>query len=165
VIAALFCQVLLLTYHQVTTYFDLYPFNGARNYTVAERRAEMMSNAVLMGLAPIGFAFRFHPLMIYGAFYYFALFAIEVVIWWVPYLCVPRGPLRRAYNLVLALGTSNFQRGDTLDHWLSIHGRVHTGTLTVLPRKEGRVVPNLEHTLLHAWTLVTAVATFRVVYA
>jgi hypothetical protein len=162
---ALVCQLILLAYHEATTFFDLFPFNGARNYTRYQRWAEMGSNAVLMGLAPIGFAFDVHPLQIYGAFYYFFLFAIELIIWWVPYFFEPTGGLRRAYNCALAVATSNFQPGDTLSHWLKIHERLHAGTFSFLHVRRGRIVPNLEHTLLHAWTLVTALVTFRAVSA
>jgi hypothetical protein len=165
VVTALVCQLVLLAYHQVTTGFDLFPFNGARRYTRKERLAEMASNAILMGLAPIGFAFDIHPLMTYGAFYYFVLFAFEIIIWWIPYLVEPRGKWRRVYNFALSLGTSNFEPGDTLSRWLQVHQRLHADTLSIVPRKPGRVVPNLEHTLLHIWTLVTAVISFRAIYA
>jgi hypothetical protein len=55
--AALVCQLILLLYHQITTWIDLFPFNGARNYSRQERLAEAGANALLMGLAPLGFAF------------------------------------------------------------------------------------------------------------
>jgi hypothetical protein len=162
---ALACQLLLLVYHQITTFFDFYPFNGARNYSPAERWAEMGSNAVLMGLAPLGFAFDIHALQVYGAFYYFVLFAVEIVIWWLPYSFVPRGLWRRLYNIALAVATFDVGPGDTLNRWLAVHERLHRGTLTVLPPRAGHIVPNLEHVLLHAWTLLTALATFTAVYA
>ena len=112
-----------------------------------------------MSLAPIGFGLHIKPLMTFGVVYYFVLFAIELIIWWVPYLTVPRGHWRRVYNLLLACGTSNFEKGDTLDHWIGAYQRLHRGTITFLPARDNRPVPNLEHTILHAWTLVTAVIT------
>jgi hypothetical protein len=156
---ALLCQVLLLVYHQLTTFIDLAPFNGAKKYSRTERAAEMGVNAVLMSLAPFGFAFHIHGLMLFGVVYYFVLFAIELIIWWVPYLMEPRGRWRALYNFALAAGTSDFQRGDTLDRWQETYRRLHAGTITILPRRESRVVPNVEHMLLHALTLITAVAT------
>jgi len=162
--SALVCQLLLLLYHQATTFFDLFPFNGARNYTRQERWAEMGTNAVLMGLAPIGFLFDIHALQVYGTYYYFVLFAIELTIWWIPYFCTPHGMWRRAYNVALALGTSNFGSADALSDWLTTHRRIHAGTWSLLPPKARRIVPNLEHTLLHAWTLVTAVVTSAAVH-
>jgi hypothetical protein len=152
-------QLGLLVYHQATTNFDFYPFNGARNYSRNEKLAEAGSNAVLMSLAPIGFGFHIKSLMVFGVVYYFVLFAIELIIWWVPYFTVPSGSWRAIYNRLLSCSTSNFEKGDTLDHWVAVYNRVHRGTITLLPARGSRPVPNLEHTILHAWTLVTAVVT------
>jgi hypothetical protein len=158
-IPAVICQIVLLIYHQITTFVDLYPFNGARNYSFRERLAEMGVNAVLMSLAPIGLMLNSHGLMLIGVIYYFFLFGVEIVIWWIPYFSVPSGRWRTAYNFVLSLATSNFQKGDALEHWLAVHQRLHIGTITILPQRSGRIVPNFEHTLLHGWTLVTAITT------
>jgi hypothetical protein len=157
--AAVAAQILLLVYHQVTTTVDLFPFNGARFHRGKERIAECAVNGVLMSLGPIGFAFHVSALMTFGVIYYFVLFAIEVIIWWVPYLTVPSGRWRSFYNLLLAFGNGDFARGDTLSRWVEIHDRIHRGTIALLPAREGRPVPNLEHTILHAWTLVTALVT------
>jgi hypothetical protein len=46
-----------------------------------------------------------------------------------------------------------------LNHWVAIYNRLHRGTITFLPARDNRPVPNLEHTILHAWTLVAALAT------
>ena len=156
---ALACQVILLLYHQLTTLVDLHRFNGARFANRRERYTEAGVNLVLMGLAPIGYALHNHGLMLYGAIYYVALLAIEIVIWWIPYFTTPAGAWRRVYNVALAFATSSFESGDTLDRWLALHERIHGSTLFVLPRRRGRIVPNLEHMLLHGWTLVTALAT------
>ena len=157
---ALISQIGLLAYHQITTWFDLHPFNGVRHYSVREKVAEAGANAVLMSLAPIGFGFHLKALMTFGVYYYFILFAIELTIWWVPYFTVPTGFWRMAYNRVLSLATSNFEKGDTLDHWVAIHHRLHLDTVTLLPRRPGRPVPNLEHMILHGLTLITALITF-----
>ena len=153
------CQLVLLAYHQATTLFDFHPFNGARNYSKKGKWAEAGTNAVLMSLAPIGFGFHLKGLMTFGVVYYFVLFAIELVIWWIPYLTVPTGLWRSIYNRLLACATSNFEPGDTLDHWIATYNRLHRGTIGFLPARDNRPVPNLEHTILHLWTLVTAVIT------
>jgi hypothetical protein len=155
----LFFQLGLLLYHQVTTLFDFYPFNGARHYTWKEKLTEAGTNFVLMSLAPIGFGFHIRGLMIFGVIYYFFLFAVEITIWWIPYLTVPTGRWRRIYNRMLAYSTSRFEEGDTLDHLCDVYNRLHRGTITVFPARGNRPVPNLEHTILHAWTLVTAIVT------
>src|SRR3954469_8443201 len=113
-ITVLFFQIVLLVYHQLTTWFDLYPFNGARYYSRKEQLAEAGVNGLLMSLAPIGFAFHVKGLMTFGVIYYFVLFGIELIIWWVPYLVVPAGRWRSWYNLLLSLATSSFEKGDAL---------------------------------------------------
>ena len=71
-------------------------------------------------------------------------FAVEIVIWWIPYFTIPSGPWRRGYNVALAWATSNFEKGDTLERWILVHRRIHSGTLTLVKRREGRITPNLE---------------------
>jgi hypothetical protein len=156
---ALVCQLVLLAYHQVTTLFNLYPFNGARGLMSKEKLTECGVNGILMLLPPIGFAFRIWPLIEFGVFYYFVLFGIELIIWWIPYLTTPSGRWRAIYNRLLSLATSNFEKGDTLTQWENIHDRLYRGTITILPARGRRIVPNLEHTILHAWTLITAIVT------
>lgn len=156
---AVSCQVLLLVYHQATTLLDLFPFNGSRHYRTREKLAEAGVNAVLMSLPPIGFLLHVRPLMGFGLVYYFVLFAFELIIWWIPYVSTPTGRWRRAYNVLLSAATSDFQAGDALDRWHDIYHRLHAPTITILPRREGRIVPNLEHTILHVWTALTSVVT------
>jgi hypothetical protein len=156
------CQIILLVYHQVTTLVDFFPFNGSRYYNWKEKLAEGGANALLMSLPPFGFAFQIRSLMVFGVVYYFVLFAIELIIWWIPYLTTPTGRWRRIYNLMLSLSTSNFEKGDALERWTDVYHRLHRGTITILPRRGDRVVPNLEHMILHAWTLLTAILTASV---
>ena len=156
---AVICQLVLLGYHQITTLFDFYPFNGARHLRPGEKWAECGVNGLLMALPPLGFVFRLRGLMIFGLIYYFVLFGIELIIWWIPYLTVPSGPWRVLYNRLLSWTTSNFEKGDTLCHWQAVHDRLYRGTISVLPERRGRIVPNLEHLILHGWTIVTAIVT------
>jgi hypothetical protein len=158
-VTVLFCQVALLVYHQITTLVDFYPFNGSRSYTRKEKLLECGVNGVLMLLPPIGFGFHIPALMSFGIVYYFILFAIELIIWWMPYLIVPVGRWRGIYNRLLSVAISDFDKGDTLARWLDVYNRLHSGTVTVLPRRADRPVPNLEHTILHAWTLIAALVT------
>jgi hypothetical protein len=85
----LFCQFVLLGYHQVTTLFDFYPFNGARHLEPKQKLAECGVNGLLMLLPPIGFGLHIRSLMNFGLVYYFVLCAIELIIWWIPYLTTP----------------------------------------------------------------------------
>jgi hypothetical protein len=161
----IFCQILLLVYHQLTTHVDFYPFNGARNYSRREKLAEAGINLVLMSLAPVGWVLHIHPLMIYGAIYYYFLFSAELIIWWIPYFTVPVGRWRSFYNFLLSCVTSDFTAADALTRWCETYQRLHAGTTTFLPAREGRPTPNLEHTILHGWTLLTALLTTLALYS
>jgi hypothetical protein len=154
-----FCQVGLLVFHQVTTLVDFFPFNGSRNYSRTEKWLEAGVNGVLMLLPPLGFAFHIRGLMIFGLVYYFVLFGIELLIWWVPYLTTLSGRSRVIYNYLLACATLDFEKGDPLARWQAAYNRLHRGTITFLPARSDRPVPNLEHVILHAWTLCTAIVT------
>jgi hypothetical protein len=134
-LAAISLQVLLLSYHQVTTQLDLFPFNGARFYKGWEKALECLVNGALMGPAPVGFALGIRGLMWYGAVYYFVLFAEELRVWWLPYFF---GPTPR---------------------WQAIYDRIHGKTIQLLPARGNNPTPNLEHTILHGLTLVTALTT------
>jgi len=137
-------QLVLLLYHQLTTGIDLYPFNGVRSTKLAERRTEQAVNGVLMGLPVIGFVFRIDGLIYYAVAYYFILLAVEVATWWMPYL----------------FGAS--------DRWLEVYLRVHSSTLGILPGRDQRTAPNLEHLILMALTATTAcftLARFRILHS
>jgi hypothetical protein len=158
-LAALSCQVALVVYHQVTTWIDLFPFNGSRNYTMEEKLLESGDNGVLMALPPIGFATHNTTLMRFGVVYYVVLFAIELLVWWLPYLTTPSGRWLAVYNRLLSFATSDFSPGDVSTRWRQIYNRLHRETTRFLPDRGNRVVPNLEHSILHAWTLITALVT------
>lgn len=158
------CQIGLLVYHQITTLFDFYPFNSIRNYTWKMRLGEAGFNGVLMSLPPIGFGFHIRGLMIFGVVYYFFLFAVELIIWWVPYLTVPTGRWRVVYNRLLGAVMFNNPKVDAITRWIDGYNRVFRETIIVLPARGDRPVPNLEHTILHAWTLITAIVTAGVFF-
>jgi hypothetical protein len=151
--------LVLLAYHQITTIFDFYLFNGARHHTRKEKLAEAGVNFVLMALPPIGFSFRIKALMGFGLVYYFVLFAIELIIWWVPCLRVPAGRWRIIYNRVLGALTFTDPGVDASAQWLEVYNRLHRETITILPDRGNRPAPNLEHVILQGWTLITAVVT------
>jgi hypothetical protein len=130
-------QIVLLVYHQITTLCDFFPFNGVRFTNRNERLLEALFNFVMMALPPIGFWFRWEPLMYFGAAYYFILFAVECATWWAPYF----------------FGATQ--------KWLDIYTRVHSKTITILPRRGHNPAPNLEHLILMVLTLVAAALTWR----
>lgn len=134
-IIAIAFQIVLVLYHQVTTLVDLFPFNGVRFNSLRERFFEAGFNLVLMGVPPVGFIFRISLLMRFGVAYYFILLAAEFATWWVPYF----------------FGAS--------PKWVEIYSRVQGRTITPIPRRGNNPAPNLEHLILMALTIVTAVVT------
>jgi len=132
---AITLQIILVLYHQATTLFDFFPFNGVRFSSRRERLIEAAVNLVLMPLPPIGFILRAPLLMKFGLVYYFILFGVECATWWAPYF----------------LGPS--------PKWLELYNRIHRQTITVLRRRPNQPAPNLEHLILMALTLLTAIAT------
>jgi hypothetical protein len=156
---AVVCQLVLLVYHQVTTWFDFFPFNGARHYTRKEKLLECGVNGILMLLPPLGFGFHISGLMVFGVGYYFVLFLIELLLWWAPYLWMTTGRWRKLYQYLLLFATLDLEPGDRAARWQNTYERLHRGTLTPLPARGDRPVPNLEHMILQAWTLITALVT------
>lgn len=132
---AIALQILLLLYHQITTWFDFFPFNGVRFRTRGETVGEASVNFAMMALPPIGFLWRVSALMKFGVIYYFVLFAVECATWWAPYF----------------FGAS--------PKWAAMHARFHAPTLTILPQRAGHPGPNLEHLILMMLTLLAAFIT------
>jgi hypothetical protein len=132
---AIALQILLLFFHQATTLFDFYPFNGVRFSRRQERRAEAAFNFFLMAPAPIGFILGSPLLIRAGATFYPILFACELATWFVPYF----------------IGAS--------PRWEEIYSRVQGRTLMVIPRRGDNPTPNLEHLILMALTVAAAWAT------
>lgn len=133
---ALFFQACLLLFQQATTLFDFYPFNNVRNYTVGERLLECSVNGALMAVPVAGFAFHIGWMQAAALVIYPVLLAGEYLRWWRPYFFGPTGAWQEAYD------------------------RFFRQTVTVLPPIKNHPVPNLEHTILHAVTLLTAIVTY-----
>jgi hypothetical protein len=129
-------QIILVAYHQVTTLCDLFPFNGVRFYKRHETLIEAGVNLVLMSLPVVAFIFHVTALMKFGVVYYFVLFAVECATWWAPYFLGPSPKFKSLYE------------------------RIHSQTIMVIPRRGSNPAPNLEHLMLMALTLLTAIVTF-----
>ena len=140
ILFAIFVQVVLLLYHQLTTWIDFFPFNGVRFYTKKERLVECLSNGVLMTLPIIGFVFQIKMLMNYGIVYYCILFLIELKVWWLPYFF------------------------KATPEWNEQYERIHAKTIIILPKIKNNPTPNLEHMILHGLTFITAIFTLVAFY-
>ena len=60
---ALIVNVLHLSYHQITTNFDFYPFNNIRTYTTKLRVPEASVNFVTMGFSLVAMILNTHKLI------------------------------------------------------------------------------------------------------
>jgi hypothetical protein len=141
---ALGLQVLTLVFHQVTTHLDLHPFNNIRLYGRKERLTEASVNGAVMAL-PILLLVVDRPVtVLVSAVLFTLLFAMEVLMWWLPYVSGRSLPA--------------LTQGD--ETWEQMHARVFASTVTVLPQIRSHPTPNLEHTLLHTCTLLAALATW-----
>jgi len=133
---AIALQAVLLAYHQVTTLFDFYPFNGIRGSSRRERMLEAATNFVFMAFPLVAFVLRRPGLMLGGVYTYCFILLGECATWWIPYFFGPS------------------------PKWLEIYSRVQGTTIMVLPRRGTNPVPNLEHLILMALTLATAAVTY-----
>lgn len=135
-LTALFCQLALLLFQQLTTLFDLYPFNNVHCFTWKERLAECLINGMLLALPFVGFVFHLSWLEVAALIIYPALLTGEYISWWHPYL----------------FGATK--------SWREKYDRIFCHTLVVLPPIRNHPVPNLEHLLLHALSLLVTILTY-----
>ena len=132
---AIALQIIHLLYHQVTTLFDFFPFNGVRLSSWQLRLTDAGTAFVPMVISPVGFIFHYQPLMEIGVVCNFIILGGEIATWWIPYFFGPS------------------------PKWLEIYNKTHRQTITVIPRRGSNPVMNLEHLILMVLTLLTAVVT------
>jgi hypothetical protein len=129
-------QLLVLLFHQITTLFDLYPFNNVREYTIKERIAEGLINGSIMVVPVIGFWWHVQWMMTASLVIYPVLLLGEYLNCWRPYFF-----------------------GAT-EAWQKTYDRLFRKTIIVLPPIKHHPIPNLEHTLLYALTVMAAIVTY-----
>ncbi len=133
---AIALQIVHLLYNQVTTLCDLFPFNGVRFYSRKERLTEAAWNGAIMAFPAIGYVSGVPLLMEMGLLCLLVLLCGEIATWWIPYF----------------FGGS--------PKWVEIYARVHSRTISPLPRRGMNPVPNLEHLILMLLTLLTTIVSF-----
>jgi len=136
-----FIQMLTLCYHQITTRFDLFPFNGARHYVVKERRIEALVNGIIMGIA-IVLSITQIPLWIGISGVIWTLIMVGAVLnWWIPYLT----------------GREVYQMSST-ETWGQMYERIFANTMQILPAIRNYPRPNLEHVILHVLIISSVIS-------
>jgi len=132
---ALTLNIAHVTYHQLTSNFDFFPFNNIRNYTAVQRIAEVSVNFITMGFPVVAIFLKNHTLTGVACWFLGFLLCGEYLAWWKPYLF-----------------------GAT-DKWKNIYNKIHKDTIILLPPIKDNPVPNLEHCILHVLTLLTFIVT------
>jgi hypothetical protein len=131
--------ILLLVYHQVTTWLPLYPWNDTSTYTVKELLLEAGTNGLLMGTAILclikannGF-YHYYPL-----FYYPFLLSGVLFQWWLPY-----------FSGKFSQSKINFDYEVHFAH-----------TTKFIPRSKGKRTPDANHIVLHIIAVAALVLVF-----
>jgi hypothetical protein len=131
--------IFMLIYHQVTTMISIFPWNDTSKYTKKEIIIEAGSNGLLMGIGVIclllankGF-FHFYPL-----FYYPFLFAGEIFQWWLPFF------------------SDKFSKMRLEDEYEIRFSR----TTKIFKSRNGKHLPDANHTFLHVLTVITLILVF-----
>ena len=131
--------VLLLIYHQLTTWLPLYPWNNVSKYTAKELVLEAGSNGLLTGTGAFclimgnsGFC-HYYPL-----FYYPFLLSGEIFQWWLPY-----------FSAKFAEKQVNFEYESRF-----------SDTTKFIKHYPGKRTPDANHTVLHLLTVLTVVLVF-----
>jgi hypothetical protein len=130
---------LLLVYHQVTTWFNLYPWNETSKYPTKEVMLEGISNGLLMGtgLACLiigNFSFyHYYPL-----FYYPFLLIGEIFQWWMPY-----------WSDRFAKSQINFE-----------YDVRFSNTTKLIAHRKGKRTPDANHIILHLITVSTVILVY-----
>jgi hypothetical protein len=138
-IFAIVNTLLLLIYHQVTTWLPLFPWNDLEKYSRKELLLEAGTNGLLMGLGALclimgntGF-FHWYPLI-----YYPFLFSGECFQWWLPY-----------FSEKFSASNINFD-----------YERLFARTTKLIPYKTGKRTPDANHIVLHLITVVTVILVY-----
>lgn len=133
---AIFFQVLLLVYHQVTTLMDFYPFNNVRQYTLRLRLTECVVNGIIMAIPPVGYLFDVAWAKGAAPWIYVGIVIGAWFSWYQKYLFGATAAQQTQYD------------------------RIFRPTIQVLPDVQGRPRPNLEHVILHVILLITLALTW-----
>ncbi len=131
--------ILLLLYHQLTTWLPLFPWNDVANLSRKDILLEACWNGLVMGSGVLfllqGYTggYKYYPLI-----YYPFLLTGEIFQWWLPY-----------FSPGFAKSKHNFD-----------YGSRYSRTLKWLPHCAGERTPDANHTVLHLLTMITVVLVF-----
>ncbi|ANY69022.1 hypothetical protein BBD42_22950 [Paenibacillus sp. BIHB 4019] len=142
----LIVQLTTFSYHQLTTRFDFYPFNGIRHYSAKERRNEALINGIVMAV-PVMLTFARTPLWIgIGGLIWTLVLVGAILNWWLPYVS----------------GVTVYKMPNN-ETWQQVYDRIFSKTIILLPSIKNNPRPNLEHIILHVLILSSAITAWMYV--
>lgn len=130
--AAVVSQILMLVYFTITNHIDLYPWN---NLTTPQL-ASTLTGAIPFGLVIFAYIKHIRWAMLVGMVHSYVWLALQLRQWWLPYL-FGSTPLHRSFD------------------WFFDNG--YTETVRVLPFVEGRPIPDGQHLVLQALSLLVVI--------
>ena len=125
--------VVMLAYFVLDNHADLYPWNNL----ITSQLASTLAAVIPFGLYAVAFALGIRWLMVVGAVHSYAWLALQIRQWWIPYLFGPTA-LHREFG------------------WYVTHG--YDRTIKILPSIDDRPIPDAQHLVLQALSLVVAIA-------
>lgn len=131
--------VLMLVYFVVDNHVDLYPWNNL----VTSQLPSTLAGVVPFTAYAAAFALRIRWLMAIGMVHSYVWLALQIRQWWIPYLFGPT-ELHRDFEWYVANG--------------------YDRTLQVLPSIAERPVPDAQHLVLQALSLVVVITTTVAVF-
>src|SRR5690625_4826794 len=133
-------QILTLSYHQITTIFDFFPFNSVRHYSIKERNKEALVNGIIMIIAIIFSLTNISVLIGIGGVIWSLVLVGAVLNWWLPY----------------TTGRDFFKLPNN-ETWVQMNERIFANTVQIMPNIKNNPKPNLEHVILHMLILGSSI--------
>jgi len=138
---AVFLQVLLLIYFELTTLINLYPWNDLSKYSYQERLLEATINGIIIVIGIILFVTKVKWLMVISVVLWFAFLFMQLLTWWMPYLTG-----KHLKQFPRSLYDTHFQE-----------------TLKILPPIKNHCIPDAQHNVLQLLSLATFVISLMAV--
>jgi hypothetical protein len=125
-------MVVMLAYFILDNHVDLYPWNNL----ITPQLPSTLAGAIPFGIYAATFAMGRRWLMLIGAVHSYVWLALQIRQWWIPYLFGPTA-LHRDFE------------------WYYAHG--YDRTIKILPSMDTRPIPDAQHLVLQALSLVVVI--------
>lgn len=132
---AVFLQVLLFIYFEVTILVNLFPWNDLSKYSHKERLLEATTNGIIIIIGIILFVTKVKWLMVISVVFWFVFLLMQLLTWWMPYLTG-----KHLKQFPRSLYDTHFQE-----------------TLKILPPIKNHCIPDVQHNVLQLLSLATFV--------